>query len=435
MSVAPPFDPLAGISGKLSDLADEKLLEVLHHLAEIPTSPIVPPLLEEVRPRLRKLRLQRPVTLLRLLCQPFEDLLCDAPSAVPDRVPRKEIARCWHLLIERDPAGYRSFKTEIQGLSPRAPARVLAFSERLWHWAASVYRQLKAEQEAPPHLALIRDTLEAATAIEAFKRAVPGRPIATLGAFEAAHLDAGLRRLAAEGLPADAFLVAVAARLANPADLLAMHGLNGANLSAAALTRITDFAIIEIEARRDQLTDDLAATGPDDVTRAADQFMLGFSMARDALGAGRRAQLDGRMAPAIASVRRALSERVVQQAPAFIAAGLPSSRTAPPTAAIIEAEDYARALGRSRRAAAIIGLENEVTAAIAEARRRCEATIAESIQQTEVAPATRLDAESTIYRSIRFIELVDGPQRARELLLDARRRLKRSPLPSPSPEG
>lgn len=425
MTGPPPHGPLAGISGKLADLTDEKLLDVLDRLAKIPTSSIVPQLLDEVRPRLRVLRPMRPLSLLRLLCRPFEDLLSDAVPVAADRVPRSAIEPTWRLLVARDEPRYRQFRAELECLTPDEPERVAALAERLWEWAASVFAAELAERDAPAHIALLRDVLHVGPEIEAFKRAVPGRPVAELGAFEAPHVEAGLQQLGARGLPADAYLMVLAARLANPGELLAFRDAPGATLGEATVARLVEFSTVEIEARGSSFADGLAEASPNDIARDADHLMQAIVSTRGTTDGSQRGKFDARLAPVVDLVRATLRDRIIADAPSIAATVLAEGGT---EEAIRAAETHARALGRSRRAAAAVGLDAEIGGAIAELRQRFEAHVGEQLGQAATTQSARAAAERSVHRSIRFVELIDGPQRARELLLEVRQRLRPRPL-------
>jgi hypothetical protein len=432
MSDPSPLDPLAGISGKLGELTDEKLLEVLHRLAKIPTSAVVPPLLDEVRPRLRQLRPMRPLSLLRLLCRPFEDLLSDAVPVPPDRVPRAIIEPTWRLLIGRDDAQYRQFRAEIERLTPDEPERVDALAERIWRWGAAVFTSVLATSEAPPHLALIRDVLDAGPEIEAFKRAVPGRPVATLGAFEAPHLEAGLQRLASRGLAADSYLIVIAARLANPGELLAFRHAPGAQVADSTLARLAEFSTVEIVQRGGIFAHETAEASPNDIARDADRLTQAIALVRGTLDPAQRAPFEARIAPVVAAVRTALTERILRDAPDISAMVLMEGSS---EEMLVAAENHARALGRMRGAASAVGLDAQTGRAITELRQRFEAQIVDQLRRA-LTPSARSGAERAVHRAIRFVELIDGPQRARELFADARQRLRPRPVAAttgPSP--
>jgi hypothetical protein len=424
MSNAAPFDALAGIAGKLADLTDEKLLEVLDRLAAIPTSSVVPPLLDEVRPRLRRLRPARPLSLLRLLCRPFEDLLSDAVPLPPDRVPRSVIEPSWRLLIGCDAARYGDFKAELDRLTPTEPEKIAALAERLWRWAASVYAFLIEKGDTRAYLKLMRDTLEAGPVIEAFKCAVPGCPVAHLGAFEAPHVEAGLRQLASQGLSADAYLMVVAARLANPGELLAVRSAAGSLANEATTARLAVFAMVEIEERSNVFAGAAAEATPNDLARDADQLTQSIALARRSLDGTLRARLEQRMQPVMTVVRDALRDRIIAPAPLIATAALMPDGS---DASIVAAEGHARALGRARNAAALVGLETQIDAAVGGLRRRFEVHVGDEVRRAVTIPSAKPAAERAAYRSIRFIELIDGPQRARELYAETRRRLRPRP--------
>ena len=83
-------DAIAGLSEKLSSVSESKFLDVIQYLSELQFPPVAPSVLPEIRklmdkarPRLRELKPPRPITLTRLFCRPFEDLL---PRVHPPRI-------------------------------------------------------------------------------------------------------------------------------------------------------------------------------------------------------------------------------------------------------------------------------------------------------------------------------------------------------------
>src|SRR5258708_2360049 len=225
----PPItnESIAGLSEKLTSVSETKFLDVIQYLSELqfpPTAPSVLPeirrLMDKARPRLRELKPPRPLTLTRLFCRPFEDLLHARGSEIAGGIPRSEIEPCWQLLTNRDDAGLKELAAELAAISPNAPRQLLEFAERFWGHAARILADCAAANQGPRHLRLITDTLAAAPAIEAFKTAVPAKPISRLGDIEGTLVVEGRRSLVEHGLSAEGFLLVVAAGLQPPADLV-----------------------------------------------------------------------------------------------------------------------------------------------------------------------------------------------------------------------
>ncbi len=423
---------LDGIAGKLGDLSDEKLLMVFQQLAVIPDAAIVPALLDEIRPRLRKLRPPRPLTLKRILCTPFEDLFESPVMTVHaddagERISRTAIDPCWRLLQQADPLKLEAFEVELRQVARGLARARLDLSERFWRWAAATLATATVPDAHAPSIRLMADALFAAPVIEEFKRVVPGKPVLHLGEFETPHLVAGLARLAGEGLSADVYLLVVAARLANPGEVMAFHRRLGAGNGDEKLGRLSGFAVARIDEATQDFARDAAAASPDDIARAADKLMATIAATREVVDDSHRARLEVHAQAAVATLRGSIKEHVIDTAAAAIDVALPTADGPAPLATLVAAEDHARALGRSRRAAGLLGLGVEQATAVSSLCARFEKRIDQLMGTATASPISDKGAENAVYRAIRMIELLDGPQRAQRLFLGARQRLRPRP--------
>src|SRR5258708_19091463 len=160
----PPItnESIAGLSEKLTSVSETKFLDVIQYLSELqfpPTAPSVLPeirrLMDKARPRLRELKPPRPLTLTRLFCRPFEDLLHSRGSEIAGGIPRSEIEPCWQLLTNRDDAGLKGLAAELAAISPSAPRRLAEFTERFWGHAAGFLPDCVSANHGPGHLRFI----------------------------------------------------------------------------------------------------------------------------------------------------------------------------------------------------------------------------------------------------------------------------------------
>jgi hypothetical protein len=297
---------------------------------------------------------------------------------------------------------------------------------QLWPRSASVLADAIAGGAALPHLALIHDTVAAADAIEAFKDKVPQKPVEALGESESAAVEGGLRGLVQNGVRADGYMLAVAARLSNPSDLLALQSRLDAGFSANVMRLLSALTVASLDERARSF-DRVAADAPaGQVAREAEQLLKSLASVGERSDEATRKHATQRMAVATAAVRDALQTRIIEPASALIDIALPGGDQPASREALIAAEDHAQALGRSRPVAKLAGLEKQSTEAAQEICRRFEDKIGELLSKSETDGDEAGTAEKDIYRSIRIVELVEGPARAQKLLLEARRRLKAS---------
>jgi CheY-like chemotaxis protein len=433
-------DSIAGLSEKLTSVSETKFLGVIQYLSELqfpPTAPSVLPeirrLMDKARPRLRELKPPRPLTLTRLFCRPFEDLLHSRGPEIAQGIPRSEIEPCWQLLTNRDAAALKDFAAELAAVSPIAPRQVLEFAERFWGHAARILADSAAAKEGPPRLRLIADTLAAAQAIEAFKTAVPAKPIDRLADVESAFVKEGRHSLVERGLPVEGFLLVVAARLETPAELIDF--LNRAEIGIATPTwrKLSAFSIAMVEDQARNFELNCGTARPDDLTRAADRLMAALATTHKVLDATGRTALERSTQGVSKMVRQMLNSKVIDAASAAIDAALPNAAGAVDVEALVAAESHARALRRSRRVARVLDLDARVAAMTDSVQRRCEAHIARILSKVPTTSGEQDAAMAGISRAIRIVELAVGTQEATQLMMTVRGHFS-SPTSGSAPE-
>jgi CheY-like chemotaxis protein len=420
-------DSIAGLSEKLTSVSETKFLDVIQYLSELQspsTAPSVLPeirrLMDKARPRLRELKPPRPLTLTRLFCRPFEDLLHSRGSEIAEGIPRSEIEPSWQLLTYRDGAGLKDLAAELAAISPSAPRQLLEFTERFWEHASHILADCVAANEGPRHLRLIADTLAAAQTIEVYKSAVPAKPLSRLGDVESAHVAECRRSLIEQGRPVEGFLLVVAARLETPAELLDF--LNRAEIGVAAPTwrRLSAFSISMIEDQARNFEQNGGTARPDDLTRAADRLIAALAATQKVLDATGRTALERSTNGMSKMVREMLDSKVIGAVFGAIEAALPNPPGEPEIDTLVAAESYARALRRSRRVARLLGLDARAAAMTDSVRRRCEAYVARMLANTPAARGEQEAAMAGVDRSIRLVELAVGPQEASQLMMTVR---------------
>ena len=213
---------LTGLRHKLEELPDNTFLAVIDQLEIMSELPPVIEVISEARPRLRVLKPHRPRSLKRPLCLPFEDLLSLQSADLDDAgiIGRDVIAPLWRHLEAYDRPALDGLQREFKRTGANEPSQLLDIGERLWQLAARAL-----SKSAPPEInsapaIMLRDILAAASEIQAFKRAVPRKPVLNFGDAERGLIKEQLQSLLEKNLPNQGYLYILAVRLDAPSDLL-----------------------------------------------------------------------------------------------------------------------------------------------------------------------------------------------------------------------
>ncbi len=412
------LDLLPWLQERLTTLSDAKFVAVMEALGVISELPAVEGLIHEARPRLRVLRPQRPRSLKRPLCLPLEDLLAIAPIGAPGLsvVDRGIVDPLWRHIESHERVALTPLKTEFRRTPVNRPQQLLDIGERLWQSAAKVLDKAPISGIPEERTVLIRDIMAVASVIEAFKRAVPRKPIPNLGDHEAEWIDQQLHVLAERGLPKRGFLLVVAARLEFPAQLFAWLRERGEMVPPVVEQFIVGRLSSEI-ARFDHDADKLA---PDALAIAANDLSETRAAMEKSLGPSSRRELAARSLGLEARIRDTLQNRIIEPATDGITAALIDGAS---NDTLRAAENHAFALSVSLKTATTVGLRDAADRAVLSIRRACLDRIDEMFRRgAGGAKLERDQAEQAIFRSVRLIELVEGVSAAREIMTDARRR-------------
>lgn len=400
----------AAVLSQVTILPDDKFVAALDVLGHAADEPEINKFIEDVRPRLRELRPVRRPTLKRLLCMPIEDLFVVAAEGDTPLLPRSAITPCWQLLQSQEGLRLQALMAALGTLPRNEPKKISTLGHSLWKLAAKVLAGVDAESE--PSLALIGKAMGVAGEIQSFKQLMPVKPLLRLVKNELAcsEIRTALHKIGEKKLSAEAYLLAVAARLESPGELFAL--LQAAeiplpNPAARALGRQI-IAVIVTRAGRLEGTKLLA---PEQAAFEADRLARLLDDAKGSLKGPLRDEFDKSTARVTGVIQELLSQRVIDPAQGAIEAALGSA-----DADRSNAEAYARALGRSRRLAAQVGLESRMRSAVGAIRKRLEAAI-------RAVSASAPEQQAAVYGAVRLVELVAGPDEAGRLLQTAQRRV------------
>lgn len=437
-------------------LPHDKFVPALRLLTEGRSKPDVRALLEELNPLIVTYRARR-LRLIRVLCQPFEDLLyMRRRRHRPGGRIRWPAARlAWRLvsnaLDESTLIQLAESWTTTTGIDRKARNIV---GRKLWRIGADVLatavaraendrdhfeRLFRSDPEIRAEIADIAGILTIAPQIERLKVELPGKPIETLTERDMKvllHRLGTVRRDAPSALPL--LLLVLSMRMKRPNDLLAK--LADAGVFARADQRRG--GIVEVLERQvvedlDQGSRDLRQTAiiNGNVAGAmADAAVLVDRM--DSLAIGLTVHRGGAVDAQLQKMRVAVRDFVVgdvlgtAEAEIGSVVGLPAGRpiaeVQPPTLdRMIVAENHARALRRALRIAPSLGLEGEVTGKIETLRERViEDTVAMLARAERSDNMLEADAaEARLYTAVRMLELLIGPDEADALYRQGRLRL------------
>jgi hypothetical protein len=424
-------------------------------------------LMSRMRPRLVRMRLARRLTLQRLFCRPFEELLTDdpAPRGIGTRVSRQSIEPCWRLFVERADA------RRLQRLSANLRAsdddsrRTERIGRQLWAYAAEILRaRLKVgdgqldialrdlSEQAYRDILFITDYMDVADIMQQLKRRLGPRPLRRASDD---HIDAVVTALeAVNGVNREHQHIVIDVLLAwlkRPSDIVGIVD----RIAALAKAQIDDESLALagealVEDVEDQLQTVMGLAAKSERADVVRRLRGCFSDVIGAHGAfqnrasptamrrldrirGRVAKLvqehvlndcDQRVlsavpqpAPAINTVEGALSNVLP-----IVALGSP-----PDPEHVQAAEDQAIALRLCAKYADELGLGAEFFESIETLGRAIEDRARWAAARVELASLTegrREAAEAHFYVAIRILELVAGSERADNL---RRQLIRRAP--------
>ena len=200
-------DELTLIEKRLSKLPPSKFREIVGVLEESRSdfggAGAVEALMSKMRPRLVRMKLARKLTLQRLFCRPFEELLTDdpEPKGIGTRITRRSIEPCWKLFVDRaDAKKLQRLVANLRVCSNEETRKIERVGRQLWAYAATVLRgatrlrgglpdgmAMDLSERAFRDILFITDYLEVADVLQELKRKLGRRP---LRKATAEHIDA-----------------------------------------------------------------------------------------------------------------------------------------------------------------------------------------------------------------------------------------------------
>lgn len=169
---------MSGVDAKLNNLPVTAFREIVGLLEQVRQQSDAQTMLEGIRPRLARLRLQRKPTLQRLFYQPVEDLLTGV--ATPDgdiRVSRVLMHGLWNeLQCGADTTSLAELAAALRRAGADDVTEQHVIARRLWCWAAASLAAGPANDADHRARETVIDCLRAGAAILALQLLLPPKP-------------------------------------------------------------------------------------------------------------------------------------------------------------------------------------------------------------------------------------------------------------------
>lgn len=423
---------LDGIESKLLDLPEAKFVEIVHLLEQIGDHPRVREAIGTVRPRIAQVRPARRLTLRRVFCDPFEDLLVPSKDGtVPLRpIDRAIIASLWQVVETcAGPDELRPLHRKAGHLSDHDADERHTLGCRVWLIAGRVLRKALADIDADPRLRNafigggeerleqardIVELLDSGHAVARVKAILSPRPVTDLGEGDIARIGELVQEVA-RAAPHRVYhlLLIAASRLRRPADLLAaLDGLDFGRArrnKAEVCAKLSGLAVASLE------TSGRAGAGqppgPEVADRAA-RILDSLAATRSLLEHARDERYDSRLAEVRQAVRTMVDAGLLDAAETTILDGLPAPTAGGGTLAMPDperqekAEDYARALRRCQVFAGELGLEERVAATLESIGNTVHARLGALLDMAAERDDEAFDL--SVAYALRLLELVRG---------------------------
>ncbi len=426
---------MPGSGTRLTELSDEQVVSLTGMLDRVRGSQegdmLRRSVLERMRPQLRVARPPRPLTLDRLFCLPFEDLLHDEGSgARPGMIARVAIVPAWRL-VERhgDAAMLEELGRAAVPLTMRDRAAVAEMGGRLWPMAARTIAARRAgsglEDDAlAAEVDEIGAILELADRAAELRELLAPKLVPSLTEEMADALAKLFASAAAEPLERVARLARLAAaRVAEPVELLPV-------LPARTAGVLRGQIVADMERRVAAVTGAARRAGslpdPGQVAETAEAIVQRIQRLGEL---GQKVDGDPVLRGLIGRVASVVKARVVDGSEDAILAAIRSDagktgqrdRSGADVAVAADAEDRAWSLKRCERIAGAMGMAADIGSAVRQVVASAERTADQLVGTLKTArpAAADMDAagETAFYRTVRLLEILVGPDRADTLRL------------------
>lgn len=462
---------LRDIERKLFEIPDEKVAQLTllieRSRAVVLSAAMADAALGTLRPRLVKTRPPRHLTLQRIFCHPFEDLLVlpEDDEKQFGRIARTSLAPCWDFVLHcLDQAAVKELETSLRAspapaIGATADPRIAKFGATLWAIAARRLREeiSRTQSDAAYRAELVAKlggetafldlvdmlgTLEIAASLEKLRAELSPKPVGKLLEDQIEAIKDAYTALSGSGAGLPGYMIAVAiARTSDPFQLLPIFDGMGDQPTGIADLKPGQYARRMIAGDSKRF---FKLVGRADPGRLGDANIAG--MAEDFVRLVGRLKTDGmaegpqpEMDAAGAKLREIVKVGVLEgadskilaalEAPEIVEGGGAAAREAM-FEAKMQAEARVFAIQKVAKVAGEIGADKEVGTTLKTLAQQIEQGGAALIADVKAGKLNAMGKEAIkqqLYGAVRMLELVGGAQSAAKLMKDGLAAIEKLP--------
>lgn len=425
----------------LKAASTERFMKAMMSLEQQADAAEVTEIKKQVRDRIAVLRPPRRLNLMRIFCEPFEEMLRNDVAKETSWIPRSAIGICWRIVEgHMEPRLLMELKRRVEALVAPTRAQILEIGRPLWAAASkalitvttaahdgdeSSLALFDMDEAIVGYAEVIAAACQVADAIEELQDIFPVRPFKSAGPAQREELLAELQRLSREGEYDLRCLIHVVAHWShNPADIFDLYSsldLGPASPIGKVLSSKREKVVVALLGER---IDTLKANLTSDEINVADCAELAslavecLDSVNDMVGLGKNPEADGTIARMRRELGTMVMDRVLVVASQTLNTIWEEGRQADVADrdSVVAAEAAARAMRKCGEVASKLGVEaainKEITSSLAAVRSEVDEKIAHLSPGT--GTKTVSNAKTTVANATRILEILEGPERAYE---------------------
>lgn len=463
---------LRDIERKLFEIPDEKVAQLTllieRSRAVILSAALADAALGTLRPRLAKTRPPRHLTLQRIFCHPFEDLLIIPEDGDKQfgRISRASLAPCWDFIVHSlDQAGVKELEASLRAsaapaIGADADPRIPKLGATLWGIVSRRLREELSRADSDPayraelvgrlggetvYLDLIdmMGVLEVAAALEKLRDDMSPKPVGRLLDMQVEAIKEAYTELCSSGAGLPGYMIAfVLARLSDPFQVLPIFDALGEMPTGIADLKPGQYArrMIAGDSKRFFKTigrADSAKMEAGNIAGMVDDFVVMIGRLKaDGMAEGPQPEMDaagGKLRDMVKTGVLAGADIKILDAlatPTTIEFGQEAAVKEAIFAAKVQAEDRVYAIQKVARVAGEIGADKDVGNTLKQLGGQIEqggSTLIADIKSGKLNALGKDAARQQLYGAVRMLELVSGGTAAGKLMKDGLAAIEKMP--------